>query len=389
MTQKRIMLKMPTVETEIPEINTKNGNLLARYRASVGYVTSVNDGIGIVEINDALVSEPQLGFFGGIDYKALSAILEDFEEDDAVEKVVIDINSPGGAINGLYETLSVMKALNKPVYCFSSGYVCSASYAIASATKGIYATPQARIGSIGAYMEFVDSKDFYENAGIRHISFYGQNSDMKNLDPQTDKGKEMYQDEINKVEDMFLSAIAENRGIEKQEVIENFGHGQVFFADEAKNRKMIDGIVANFDEFITMIKGDKYMADDKKEVKTGADLEYRIEQARNEAVKAERERVKQIGSFGTVKDAGLKALVDKALEDGTSLEAFKLVFADKALEVLNRQGEKARNVLETEKAESENIPSITGKTPVIEKPSAKQKAKMILDGLNQREKEAK
>ena len=50
---------------------------------------------------------------------------------------------------------------DKFVYAFSAGQMCSAAYWVASQCDAIYATPSARVGSIGVILPFVDDTEAF------------------------------------------------------------------------------------------------------------------------------------------------------------------------------------------------------------------------------------
>lgn len=320
------------------------------------YKVARKGNIGIITINNALTSEYD---YFGLDYKTLGASLEALEQEEEINAIVLDINSPGGALSGLSDFVESVKACNKPIYAFTSGHICSASYAIASACRKIYAVKSAQIGSIGAYMSWTDDSKAMEKMGIEEISFYGQNSELKNLDPKTEEGKKYYQEEINKCEDMFLEMVAENRNTTKDEILKNFGHGQVFFAEDAKKRGMIDEIVKSFDDFMEIIGeiamskeiNDKVMAKSVEEIdakllesiknEAKAEIlkenELKAKELADKAVAEERMRITSLEKYASLNNPEINAMVEKAKTEGTSAEEFKALFAEKAFELLKNE----------------------------------------------------
>ena len=85
------------------------------------------------------------------------------------DAVILDIDSPGGTVAGTPELGAAVAALNgqKPVYAFSSGLMCSAAYWIASQAEAIYATPSARVGSIGVVQTVIDNSARLHAEGIK------------------------------------------------------------------------------------------------------------------------------------------------------------------------------------------------------------------------------
>ena len=348
------------------DTEAKDRNREARGIASRGYVVRKEDGIGVIAVNDAVYSEPT---WWGIDYKSLAMKIESLEADEEIKAIVLDINSVGGAVNGLFDITEMINALDKPIYAYTSGTLASASYTIASATRAIYGTESANIGSVGVYMSFMDDSEYMKKMGIKEITFYGQNSDKKNLDPESREGKEVYQAEINELEDILVRNIAKYRGVTSEDVLANFGHGLMFRGNEALSRGMIDGVVSNFDEFIEIIKNadntainggfsmakenerkevvlansveaidPEFLAQIKADMK--AEMEKEAEAKATEqaqiAVNAERERVAELNRYASLPQAEISALAEKAKADGTSVAEFKEQFNALAFELFQK-----------------------------------------------------
>lgn len=396
----------------------KDHNRITRDYSGVGtkyeWSYANDNGIAVVAVNDTLTSE--YGWFG-IDYKTLASVIEQLEANDEVKAIVLDINSGGGSVNGLFDFTEYLQTIEKPIYTYTSGYLASASYAIASATDKIFAIPSAQVGSVGAFMTFVDDSGFLSKNGIKEISFYGKNSDKKNLDPESKEGKEVYQAEIDELEGMLVDNIAKYRGVTSEKVLEDFGHGLMFFADDALSRGMIDGVVSTFDEFMDKINNADFTADGEakmakenekilansveeisaellEQIKAEAKAEALAEnegkqtEAVANAVNAERERVAELNKFAQLPNAEISAMAEQAKADGTSVADFMEKFNAKAFEIISK-GETVtdeQKALAEEAKESAGID--TGVQPVAQvktgEKSAEEKAHELAERTNAR-----
>lgn len=327
-------------------ITLSDSNRQLRYSGAIwGYESDVNNGIGIISINTALKDEPSFCY---LDYKAIAAMLESMENNENVKAVILDINSAGGAVSGLFDLTEYIKKYSKPIVAYTSGLIASAAYGIASATEKIYANESASVGSIGAFARFVDDSKYYEDMGIKEIEFYGKNSEKKNLDPNSEEGKAAYQKEIDDIEDIFISHIAEYRGIDKDTVLDKYGHGLTFLGAEALERGMIDGIVSDFDSLVKKIN-EEYGMEKKDNILTLATSAEQIDPAffaeiQNKAVMAERERVSALNAYAELPQPEIKALAEKAKADGTTLADFEKDFNLLAKSLLKEQ--KAANPMQ-------------------------------------------
>jgi len=86
-----------------------------------------------------------------------------------IEAIFLDIDSPGGSVNGTPELAQAVAEASKAkyVYAFSAGQMCSAAYWVASQADAIYAISSARIGSIGVILPVVDSSAAFEQAWLK------------------------------------------------------------------------------------------------------------------------------------------------------------------------------------------------------------------------------
>ncbi len=132
----------------------------------------VEDGIGTVAIEGPILRKPDIFariFLGATDSEEIGTAIREATGRDDIRAVFLDIDSPGGTVAGTPELAAAVSALNdrKPVYAFSSGLMCSAAYWIASQARAIYATPSARVGSIGVVQAVIDDSARLHAAGIR------------------------------------------------------------------------------------------------------------------------------------------------------------------------------------------------------------------------------
>lgn len=82
--------------------------------------------------------------------------------DDNVERVVLDVNSGGGHVSGLHETVQMLKQLAaaKPVETYAGDMMASAAYWLGSIGSRITASEMAAIGSIGVIAVHLSKKRY-------------------------------------------------------------------------------------------------------------------------------------------------------------------------------------------------------------------------------------
>jgi signal peptide peptidase SppA len=133
---------------------------------------SVEQGVGTISIHGPIMRKPGVYsrvLLGATDSDEIGSAIEEAADRPDIKAVFLDIDSPGGTVQGTPELASAVSALNdrKPVYAFSSGSMCSAAYWIASQARAIYATPSARVGSIGVVQAVLDESQALANQGLK------------------------------------------------------------------------------------------------------------------------------------------------------------------------------------------------------------------------------
>ena len=222
--------------------------------------------------------------------------------------------------------------------------------------------------------------------GLEEITITAQHSENKHLDVRSEKGRKKLQERINKAEEFLINHIAKTRGVTPEDVLANYGHGDVFYSDEALSRGMVDELVSGLDQCVDRIKnpssataattvgasaetgterGELKMekATTIEELKTQypdlcAKLEAEAsakakegEDARVQAaVDAELERRNAILAYNTVDDPDFKAFVDKAVNEKMSVADF----AQKAAPMLLALSSKAKPAAQAETPEEED-----------------------------------
>lgn len=176
--------------------------------------------------------------FGGgtTTYQSIISSLAIAKSDPNVKSVVLYIDSPGGTVDGLFDTLAEIESFKgvKPLSVKASRAL-SAAYGIAAAAGKIEATnAAASFGSVGV------AASYYVLDSVVDIT--NTESPDKRPNVKTPEGKAVVQRELDAIHDLFADAIARGRGTTAKDVSENFGRGATLLAGDAKKRGMIDGV---------------------------------------------------------------------------------------------------------------------------------------------------
>ncbi len=192
-----------------------------------------------IDVSGVLTKKPDFWaeFFGEANtaYSDISAALAAANTDPSVKEIVLNIASPGGEVNGLSDVLSTIRNVReggKKMRVVAS-QACSAAYAIAAMAGNIEAeSASSEFGSVGVVVDYIKDSPFGSVT----------NTDSPNKRPNldTDEGRAVLRERLDAHFGLFVESVASGRGLTVEQVTEGFGHGAVFVAAEAKQRKMID-----------------------------------------------------------------------------------------------------------------------------------------------------
>ena len=217
---------------------------------------SVEQGVGVIALQGPLMRHPDLFarvLFDATDTEqAIQAIEEAVTRPD-IKAVLLDIDSPGGTVNGTPELAQAVAdaTKSKPVYAFSAGQMCSAAYWVASQCDAIYATPSARVGSIGVLLPVVDSSEALKNQGLKVEVFAAGKFKSAGTPgvPLTDDQRTLIQSDIEEIAADFKAAVLA-RG---RRIPDDAMEGQSFSTKQAQKFNLA-GTARNRDEVLARLR---------------------------------------------------------------------------------------------------------------------------------------
>ncbi|MDQ1325937.1 MAG: protease [Campylobacterota bacterium] len=112
----------------------------------------------------------KIDLFGPImDADAIVKQIEKAQKDPYIKGVLLNVNSPGGAVPPSVEIAYAIKELkqHKPVIAYASGIMASGSYYSSIYAQKIIANPGAIVGSIGVIMESANIQELMDKIGIK------------------------------------------------------------------------------------------------------------------------------------------------------------------------------------------------------------------------------
>lgn len=226
------------------------------------------------DIVDQASSNPITG--GGASIETMPTIreLQKLRKDEDVKAVVIRVNSGGGsafASEQIWHEVELLKA-EKPVVVSMGGLAASGGYYISCGANKILAEPSTLTGSIGIFGMFPDATELVtEKLGLHFdvvktnkYADFGAPTVMGALGRHfTADESALMQAEIERGYDLFISRVAEGRGISKDSV-DAIGQGRVWTGEQAIKLGLVDQL-GNLNDAIAeaakLAKLDKYSTD--------------------------------------------------------------------------------------------------------------------------------
>lgn len=178
-------------------------------------------------------------FCGGTSTEMLAKDIVAAGDNRSVSHIILNFDTPGGQAAAIAENAELIRMVSqkKPVIAYVDDLAASAGYWLASACNHIAASKTAMVGSIGAVYSF----RLYDD-GSEKIEIVSSVSPKKRPDIKTDEGKNQIQAWADKLGEIFVEDVAANRGITKEEVLKNFGQGDLLIGTDALKAGMIDEI---------------------------------------------------------------------------------------------------------------------------------------------------
>ncbi|MCM1001834.1 S49 family peptidase [Wolbachia pipientis] len=200
----------------------------------------------IIPIHGILTKKP--GAFdemlGMTSYEQIEVQVKQALEDSSIETILLDIDSPGGEVNGIFDLADFIYSARakKRIVAIANDDVYSAAYAIASSAEKIFLTRTSGVGSIGVIASHIDQSGFDEKCGIKYTTIFTgkRKNDLNPHEPISSESLKSLEEEVNRLYEILTELIARNRGLSVQ-AIKNTEAG-LYFGKNAIEVGLADGI---------------------------------------------------------------------------------------------------------------------------------------------------
>ena len=202
--------------------------------------------VALISIKGVITADSPSGLFSapGASSTDIVGLLQKARDDPDVKGVILEINSPGGSAVASSEIGAAIKDVrkqNKTVVAWIRETGASGAYWIAADSDHIVAHPLSITGSVGvisSYIDFAGLMDRYNVTYERLVagSYKDMGTPYKRLTPQEEA---LFQEKLDKVQDVFLSEVATQRNLTKTQRAQ-ISSGIFYLGSEAKDLNLVD-----------------------------------------------------------------------------------------------------------------------------------------------------
>lgn len=171
--------------------------------------------------------------------------IEKAQKDPKIKGVLLNVNSPGGAVPPSIEIAYAIKELkkHKPVIAYASGIMASGSYYASIYANKIIANPGSIVGSIGVIMQSVNAEELMETIGVKPQTV--KQGTYKEAGTPTREWTPEERAELETLTkdtyDLFVKDVATARGLDIN-ASKSYADAHIFSSQRAKSVGLIDEV---------------------------------------------------------------------------------------------------------------------------------------------------
>lgn len=152
--------------------------------------------------------------------EVVESFMNTVEEEEGIDGVLIEINSPGGTPVASARIAERFRSSSLPVVGLVGDMAASGGYMVAAASDFLIASPMSDVGSIGVNMSYLEESEKNEEEGLTYVQLTtGKFKDIGSPNrPITDEEREILLDDLQVVHDEFVSIVTEYRELDRADV---------------------------------------------------------------------------------------------------------------------------------------------------------------------------
>ena len=210
----------------------------------------LEDSIGKILIDGAIFDETEL-----------LETLELLEFNPKLHGLIVEIDSPGGAVVPSYRLYDKMRKIanKKPLVIVMKSVAASGGYLISLAGEKIFAHDSTITGSIGVIFFKADARELMNKIGVKSLIFKsGKLKASPNMAEGSDEdSNKMMEKTIFGVKKQFVDLVLKRRNITDEKIIADIENSGIYLGSEAKTIGLIDEIGGIEEAYTWIIKEKK------------------------------------------------------------------------------------------------------------------------------------
>jgi protease-4 len=169
--------------------------------------------------------------------------LDAIMDDEFIEGVLIEINSPGGAPVASAAIAEMIHEFPLPTVGLIGDLGASGGYLVAAASKHLIASPMSTVGSIGVTMSYLDNTIQNENEGLTFVELAsGEFKEAGNPNrPLTEEERDRFERDLETMHDAFIDTVASYRALPR-ETVAAVADGYAYTGKDALDKQLIDAL---------------------------------------------------------------------------------------------------------------------------------------------------
>jgi protease-4 len=244
--------------------------------------------VAIVELKESIVSSEEI-----------VRQFKKYRGNRSIRAIIFRVESPGGGVAAsqeIYEEVKKTRDSGKPIVVSMGAVAASGGYYVSCGASRIVANPGTLTGSIGVIMHFMHFKQLMDKVGIDETTMKtGKFKDSGSpFRVTTEEEKKYFNILIGDVYDQFVDVVAEERNLERKEVLK-YADGRVFTGRQALKYGFVDtlGTMEDAISIAAEMGGIKGMPTVVKETKRKTFFEMLAGDAATEITKLRQEFLQQ------------------------------------------------------------------------------------------------
>lgn len=217
------------------------------------------DGIAVMPIHGVIAPHASavndISSQAGTSVEHIRADLRSALKNPDVHSILMDVDSPGGSVDGITELAAELYAARqqKPLYALADSQMSSAAYWLGSQAQKVWSTPGAMVGSVGVIAEVFDDSAMFEAAGIKPYVLSTSKAKAAAAPPIDAEDLQTLQATIDAYFALFRGDIARGRGIEG-EALDRIASGHSWVGQQARQRGFVDAVAMRDEVFAAIQK---------------------------------------------------------------------------------------------------------------------------------------